>query len=341
MKLSVVDQSPVPSGSSASDALANTIDLARRCDGWGYERYWIAEHHATEMLAGPAPEVLLARLGAETSGIRIGSGGVLLPHYSPFKVVEAFQLLEALYPGRVDLGLGRAPGGMPIVTYALQRHRGEGQPADDFANQLVELLAWLDGTIPEQHPFSRITLSPATPGRPEVWLLGSSPWSAVVAAQLGLPYCFAHFINPEPMRECLRTYRERFDASAGGLDEPRAMVAVGGVAADDDAEAERLLTSIRAIRHRMRRGRSGPVPTPDEAIAEMGHEPGPLPVSHGEWPRYFAGSAAKVVNQLDAMAETLQVGEVMVVTICHDHEARCHSYEVLAAEADLRARRDD
>lgn len=338
MELSVVDQSPVPSGATAADALANTLDLARRCDEWGYRRYWLAEHHATEMLAGPAPEVLLARLGAETTGMRIGSGGVLLPHYSPFKVAEAFSVLEALYPGRVDLGIGRAPGGMPLVTLALQRVRTEAASADDFADQLVELLAWLDGKIPSSHPFSRIGLSPANPGHPEIWLLGSSPWSAVAAAQLGLPYCFAHFISPEPARTCLRTYRQRFDPDAGGLPEPRAMLAVGAVAADDRAEAERLYTTVRAIRHRITHNRRGPVPSPEEAIEELGQAPRGPKVIPGEWPRYLCGTFDRVVDQLGTMAGEVGVEEVLVVTITHDHDARCRSYEGLAKAAGLTPR---
>src|SRR5437899_3709556 len=174
LRLSVVDQSPVSAGSTASGALHNTIDLARLTERLGYTRYWIAEHHAMQSLASPAPEVLIARVAAETSSMRVGSGGVLLPHYSPLKVAETFRMLHALYPGRIDLGVGRAPGGSPLETYALQRYRGQQLSSDDFPQQMLELLAFLNRDFPAKHPFSRLTVSPDMPGCPEIWLLGSS-----------------------------------------------------------------------------------------------------------------------------------------------------------------------
>jgi len=178
MRLSVIDQSPVSSGSTPADALHNTIDLAQHTDALGYTRYWIAEHHATPGFASPAPEVLIARVAAETSAIRVGSGGVLLPHYSPLKVAEVFRVLHALYPGRIDLGIGRAPGSAPLEAYALRRDRGRGEWVDDFPEQLTELLAFLRREFPPAHPFARILVTPDMPGTPDVWLLGSSPWSA-------------------------------------------------------------------------------------------------------------------------------------------------------------------
>jgi luciferase family oxidoreductase group 1 len=183
IKLSVLDQSPVSEGFTPADALRNTVELARLADRLGYERYWIAEHHAIVTLASPAPEILIARIGAETSGIRIGSGGVLLPHYSPLKVVEQFRMLHAMYPGRIDLGIGRAPGGSGLEAFALRRDRSERIQNDDFQEQLAELLAFLYHEFPSDHPFARIKVSPETPGAPEVWLLGSSSWSSSVAAQ--------------------------------------------------------------------------------------------------------------------------------------------------------------
>src|SRR5271154_4573222 len=208
MKLSIIDQCPVPAGFTTADAFRNTIDLARLAERLGYERYWIAEHHATGAFASPAPEVLIARVGAETSRIRIGSGGVMLPHYSPMKVAEAFRVLHALYPGRIDLGIGRAPGGTPLESYALRRNRALSP--DDFPEQLTELLAFLHKDFPADHRFSKIRLAPDMPGAPEVWLLGSSLWSAEAAAQFGLPYNFAHFIDPNTTREAIGNYRESF-----------------------------------------------------------------------------------------------------------------------------------
>src|SRR4051794_36443902 len=194
---------------TGADALRNTIDLAKRCDELGYKRYWLAEHHGGPMLAGPAPEVLIGPVASATERIRVGSGGVMLPHYSPFKVAEAFSVLAALYPDRIDLALGRASGTDPLTTLALQRDRTKVAP-DDFPQQLIELLAHPDGDLPEAPPFARLPrFLPGRPHTPEPWLLGSSPQSAIWAAQVGLPYAFADFINPDGAA-IARTYRERF-----------------------------------------------------------------------------------------------------------------------------------
>ena len=212
LALSVLDQSPISAGSTGAQALANTIDLARLADRLGYRRYWVAEHHGGPMLAGPSPEALIGPIASATERIRVGSGGVMLPHYSPFKVAETFSLLAGLYPGRIDLGLGRAAGTDPLTTFALQRDRRQGSP-DDFPEQLAELLAHLEDRLPPDHPFARLPAS--LPGRPESpvpWLLGSSPQSALWAAELGLPYAFADFINPRGA-EIARTYLERFEPS--------------------------------------------------------------------------------------------------------------------------------
>src|ERR1700744_4571962 len=190
--LNVLDQSPVPEGSTPAQALANSIDLAKHVERLGFYRYWMSEHHAMDLLACTAPEVLLARIGAETSRIRIGSGGIMLPHYSAFKVAEVFRTLHALYPGRVDLGLGRAPGGGPIEALALKRERGTKMP-DDFEDQVAELLAYFDHAFPVAHPSAALRVAPEFPGAPDVWMLGSSQWSSKAAAEFGLPYAFAHF----------------------------------------------------------------------------------------------------------------------------------------------------
>ncbi len=336
MKLSVIDQSPVPAGFTPADALQNTIELARLADRLGYERYWIAEHHAIDALASPAPEIMIARVGAETSGIRVGSGGVMLPHYAPLKVVETFRVLHALYPGRVDLGVGRAPGGTPLESYALRRDRNQPE-TDDFPQQLAELRAFLKKSFPARHPFGRIRVSPDMPGAPEVWLLGSSMWSASAAAQLGLPYAFAHFINQHPTRMALEHYREHFKPS-DELAAPRAILALGAICADTEAQALRLLSSARLFRNRIRRGEIGPIPTPEEALAELGsaHER-PHP-GEGEWPRYIVGDPEQVRSQLIDMASVLHVDELMIVTITHDHRVRMRSYELLAQAFELRPR---
>jgi luciferase family oxidoreductase group 1 len=329
MKLSVLDQSPVPAGSTPADALHNTIDLARFSESLGYSRYWIAEHHATPSLASPAPEVLLARVGAETSRIRLGSGAVLLPHYSSLKVVETFRVLHALYPGRIDLGIGRAPGGSRLDAYALQRLRDGEVASDDFGHQLVELLTFLRKGFPETHPFARIHVSPDMPGRPDVWLLGSSGWSADAAAHLGLAYGAAHFINPDATRRSIAHYYDKFKPSEF-LQEPRVLIAAGAVCAETEAEAHFLHSSQRLRRLLRDQGESGPVPSPEVAVARL-RELGADGVGEAsEWPRTVVGSVEQVQAQLSEMSEALGVDEMMLVTVVHGHEARRRSYELLA-----------
>jgi luciferase family oxidoreductase group 1 len=331
MKLSVIDQAPVASGSTAAQALHNTLSLARLTDRLGFHRYWVAEHHAMPTLACTAPEVLLARLGAETTRIRIGSGGVMLPHYSPLKVAEQFKILEALYPGRIDLGVGRAPGGSPIDSYALRRERVDRPLPDDFPEQLIELLAFLHDHFPEKHPFKRILVSPHTPEAPDVWLLGSSMWSADAAAQLGLPYAFAHFISPEPTRAAIEHYQSRFKPSRY-LQAPQAIVALGAICADTDEEAQRLMSSARLMRRRRDRGEWLPVPSVEEAMRELGDDALKPMRDTSEWPRYFVGSPSTVRKQFESLSQGLSLDELMIVTIVHDHAARLRSYELLAKE---------
>src|ERR687894_1829428 len=211
MRLSVLDQSPIPEGSTGAQALRNTLDLARTADRLGYHRYWVAEHHGGGMLAGPAPEVLIGPIASATRRIRVGSGGVMLPHYSPLKVAESFSLLSGLFPGRIDLGIGRASGTDPVTTFALQRDRRQAAP-DDFPEQLAELLALPEDRMPPDHPFARLTQLPGLPEAPVPWLLGSSMQSAVWAAEQGLPYAFADFINPHGAQHA-RLYRESFEPS--------------------------------------------------------------------------------------------------------------------------------
>jgi len=329
LKLSIVDQSPVPAGHTAAEALRNTIELARMADQLGYYRYWIAEHHATAAFASPAPEILIARVAAETSSIRVGSGGVMLPHYSPMKVVEQFKVLHALYPGRIDLGIGRAPGGSPLDSFALRRDREHQPTEDDFPRQLMELLAFLSRGFRPDHPFSRIELSPDMPGEPEVWMLGSSMWSAAAAAQVGLPYAFAHFIDPTPTRQAIEYYRSHFRPSQR-LDKPHVVLALGAIAADSEEEAKRLFSSVRVFGRRIRQGIRTQIPSVEEAIQELATKSGPDRPDNGEWPRIIIGEANDVRDKLIDMASVLGAEEVMIVTITHDHQARLHSYRLLA-----------
>ena len=342
MKLSIIDQCPVPAGFTTADAFHNTIELARLADRLGFERYWIAEHHATGAFASPAPEIMIARVAAETSHIRVGSGGVMLPHYSSMKVAESFRVLHALYPGRIDLGIGRAPGGSPLDSFALRRDRSAQPPEDDFPKQLLELIAFLHHSFRPDHAFSRIELSPAMPGAPEVWLLGSSMWSAAAAAQLGLPYAFAHFIDPSHTRAAIEYYRTHFKPS-NDLAAPLAILGIGAICAPTDTEADRMASSVRLFVRRMREGARGPIPTPEDALAQLG--PSPLPDDvmareTGEWPRAIVGTPGHVRDTLVDIASLLHLDEVMLVTVVHNHQARLRSHELLADAFGLQPRTD-
>src|SRR2546421_3681567 len=261
MRLSVLDQSPIISGHDARRAIEETLALAKRADELGYERYWLAEHHAIGALADPCPEVLLARLGVETRRMRVGTGGVLLPYYSAFRVAETFRMLEALYPGRIDLGIGGAPGGDARTAQAVA---GGGFPdASHFPEQIWHLVGHLDGTLPADHPYKPVRVQPEVPTSPEVWLLGSSDYSGALAAQLGLPFSFAHFINPRGGDEVARAYRQSF--RAGREKEPRAMVCTFLICAETDDEAERLAAPIDLRRLHKALNLASPIPTHSEA----------------------------------------------------------------------------
>ncbi|MGL4541569.1 MAG: LLM class flavin-dependent oxidoreductase [Polymorphobacter sp.] len=326
MRLSVLDQTPIADGSSGGQALANSIDLAKHCEALGYHRYWVAEHHASAALAGAAPEVLIAALGAATSRIRLGSGGIMLPHYSPFKVAEVFSLLAALYPGRIDLGLGRAPGSDQRTAVALQRDRRQQAP-NDFPNQLAELRGYLDNSLPEGHPFAALaTTLPGGAEKPELWMLGSSPDSAGWAAEFGLPYCFADFIAGHGAVNT-RNYRAGFRPSAA-LAAPDTMVALWTVCAETDAEAERLSLSSRMMLAHLLMGRSIAVPSPERAAAWLADHPELAQARAGR--RVIAGSPATVRAGIEAAAAEYGADEVMLVNILHDHQARRRSYALVA-----------
>ncbi len=325
-RLSVLDQSPVSAGSNAATALRNSIDLARHADGLGYHRYWVAEHHATPALACRAPEVLLGPLGAATERIRLGSGGIMLPHYSPLKVAETFGMLAALYPDRIDLGIGRAAGTDARTTFALQRDRREANP-DDFPDQLDELLAYLNGTMPDQHPFSRVADTlPVPPGSIPTYLLGSSPQSGIWAADLSLPYVFADFINPSGVAMAAQ-YRANYRPSEAAP-KPYLIVASSVICADTDDEAQYLAGSHRMLLEFLQGGRLIPVPSPE--IAERNFRgranPHSLPVGR----RLIVGSPSTVRSAVEQLVADYQADEVMVLTTVYDHGARRRSYELLA-----------
>ena len=244
MILSVLDQSPISSHSTPARALHNSVDLAKHAEQLGYHRYWVAEHHGTPALACASPEALIGPIAAATTRIRVGSGGVMLPHYSPVKVAETFSMFAGLFPSRIDLGVGRAAGTDPTTTFALQRDRRQAAP-DDFPAQLFELMSYLNDEMPKDHPFARLSALPGLPEKPELWLLGSSAQSGIWAAELGLPYAFADFINPNGA-EIARHYRETFEPSTS-LAAPRTAVAVWALAADTDEEARRVASSAKMM----------------------------------------------------------------------------------------------
>jgi luciferase family oxidoreductase group 1 len=345
LRLSVLDQSPVPAGSTPSDALQNSISLARHVDALGFTRLWYSEHHAMDTLACTAPEILLSRIGAETSRIRIGSGGIMLPHYSAFKIAEVFRTLDALYPGRIDLGIGRAPGGGQLETHALRRIR-TGPLPDDFPQQLAELLAFLHPEqFPPNHPFANLRVAPASFGAPDLWLLGSSMWSAVTAAAEGLPYAFAHFFSPVQTRNAIEHYRAAFTPSTYRT-QPEATIAIGAIVADTQAEADRLHTSVRLLQRRIRMNDRRPIASPEDAARELnalptapspllGFTSGPLDEPDAEFARYIVGTPDKVRDELTRIAQELEINELIINTITHSHEARLRSYSLLAKAFDL------
>jgi luciferase family oxidoreductase group 1 len=325
-RLSVLDQSPISDGSSGGEALRNSIDLAQLAESRGYYRYWVAEHHATPMLASPSPEALIGPIAALTSRIRVGSGGVMLPHYSPLKVAETFSMFSGLFPGRIDLGIGRAAGTDPLATFALQRDRRQSSP-DDFPQQLAELIGYLESSLPADHPFAGVAKLPGKPEAPEVWLLGSSPQSAIWAGELGLPYVFADFINSEGAH-LAALYRERFTPSVR-LAEPRVVVATWALCADTENEAIRLATSsMMALSLLRTTGTLVPVPTIETATRFLEGSAGGLPIERRR--RMTVGTNDTVREGLTAIAGEYGAEELMIVTITHSHEARRHSYELIA-----------
>jgi len=332
LRLSVLDQTPVPEGVSSARALRDSLELAQLCDRLGYHRYWVAEHHGGGLVAGPSPEVLIGPIAAATSRIRVGSGGVMLPHYSPLKVAESFGVLAGLFPGRIDLGIGRAAGTDPLTTQALQRDRSRPLP-DDFPEQLAELLAYFERGFPVGHLARLAESLPGEPETPEPWLLGSSEQSAIWAGEMGLRYAFADFINPRGA-PLAAVYRDGFTPGAR-LEQPRLAVAVRALAAASEEEAEWLSGSWRMAFDLLRQGRPGPVPTPEKAARYFDLHP-ETHEADGQR-RRLTGTAAQVRADIEEVAAAYGAEEAIVVMIAHDREARRRSYELLAAEFGLAA----
>ncbi len=326
LALSVLDQSPISDGMTAGQALRNSIDLARTADRLGYTRYWVAEHHGTRMLACVSPEALIGPIGLATSRIRVGSGGVMLPHYSALKVAETFRMLAALCPGRVDLGLGRAPGSDPLTAWALQRDKRQAGP-DDFPEQLAELLAYVRDGLPPTHRLAKVAALPDPLERPIAWLLGSSPQSGVWAAELGLPYAFADFIAPGGA-SIARRYVDSF-VPASNLPQPKVIVAVWALCAETDEEAVRLASSSRMAFAHFVNGNPIQVPPVEVSLAFLDANAHLLDTII-QRRRAVIGNPRLVRETLEQVAADYGADEVMVVTITYDHAARLRSYELLA-----------
>lgn len=335
--LSVLDQSPIRSGATPAEALAETLRLAGICDALGYHRYWLAEHHSSNGLAGTAPEIMIGQVAARTRGIRVGSGGVMLSHYSPLKVAETFRMLESLYPGRIDLGIGRAPGSDGLTAHALAAGPGALDP-QHYPAQVQDLLGYLSGTLPEGHPFARVRAQPAGDTVPEVWLLGSSDQSAQLAAYFGRPFAYAHFIAGGHGGEIVRLYRDHYRPSAAFPD-PVASIAVFAICADTEEEAERLIRTRDLWSLRQRQGRTGPVPTVEEAEARE-YTPEEAALIARNRARWVWGTPPTAKAKLEALAAEHGVDEIVVVTICPSFEARVRSYELLAGAFALTPRTD-
>ncbi|MCF7616171.1 LLM class flavin-dependent oxidoreductase [Bacillus sonorensis] len=327
ISLSILDQSPVAEGSTPETALQQTVELAKMAEKLGYKRFWVSEHHFSRNLAGSSPEVLMSYLAAKTEKIRIGSGGVMLPHYSAYKVAENFRVLEGLAPGRIDAGLGRAPGGMPIASMALQD--GGRRGADRYPEQIGDLVTYLYDQADEHHRFPNLTASPKVGSAPDVWLLGSSGESAKLAAQVGASYTFAQFINGEGGEDAVRLYKERFKPSILG-DQPRSTVAVFVLCAETEEAAERLAKSLD---YSLLANEQGMVtegfPSLDTALSYQ-YSPYEKKRIEDNRKRMVIGTRGQVKKQLLKLAEAYGTEEIMAVTITHDFQDKLTSYRLLA-----------
>src|SRR5712675_340835 len=325
--LSVLDLSPVTTGNSGPQALRNSLDLARHADRLGFTRFWVAEHHNMPNIASSAPDIMIGQIAAATEHLRVGSGGVMLPNHAPLQVAERYKVLEGLFPGRIDLGLGRAPGTDPVTSYALRRRQDSGGD-DDFLQRFQELILFESKAFPENHPFRSVRAMPEDVALPPIWLLGSSGYSAQLAAMVGAGYSFAHhFADHDPV-EAMLSYRDQFKSSAARAT-PYAILACAAVCADSDAEAERLATTIDLNFVRRRRGEYLPLESPEDAAAYP-YSPAERALVARNRARLFVGSKATVLQRLAPMIAATKADEVMVTTMIYDHAARRRSYELLA-----------
>jgi luciferase family oxidoreductase group 1 len=326
LKLSVVDQSPIREGGTAADAIRETIDLAKAAERWGYTRFWLAEHHSTNGFAGSSPEILITRIAAETSTMRVGSGGVMLSHYSPLKVAENFRILETMTPGRIDLGIGRAPGGDQVTSAALAY--GSQVGVEYFGTRVADTLAFLTDTPPATQALSSVRATPRPKTVPQVWMLGSSDQSAALAAQFGLAFSFAHFITPDGGREIVDQYRRYFRPSRFyGV--PKASVGVFVLCADTEEEALRIASSRDLWRLRFEKGELAAYPSPEDSLAYPYTDLDRAMIGRRK-SHSIIGAPEQVKEQLEAFADSYDVNELVILSICYDFQARLRSYELLS-----------
>jgi luciferase family oxidoreductase group 1 len=327
MKWSILDQSPARQGYTEDTAIRDSLALARLCDRLGFHRYWLSEHHNSAALAGTAPEILVAAIAATTRRIRVGSAGVMLPHYSALKVAEQFRVLEAIAPGRIDLGVGRAPGSDQLTAMALNPH---SNAHEEFPRQVHELQAWLTGAaLPDEHPFRRVAAHPQGPTSPELWILGSSDYGAQLAAHFGLPYAFAYFFSDgRGVEQALSLYRRNYQPSAR-YPEPSATICVWALAADTESEAWRLASARELWRIGFDKGQRAPLASPEQAAAYPYTE-AERAVIQNMRDKALVGTAEQVAGMLCALAERLRLGEIVINTWTFDPGARERSYELLA-----------
>ena len=331
IKLGVLDQSPIAAGEDAADAVAHTIALAKAADALGYHRYWVAEHHATTTLACSSPEILITRLAAETQRIRVGSGGVMLAHYSPFKVAENFRLLEVMYPGRIDLGVGRAPGSDGLTAAALAY--GSQIGIEYYPAKVRDLVAFVSGKKPLTDAFARLEVTPKAANVPDVWLLGSSFDSATYAAEFGLGFSFAHFITPEHAADVCKYYRRHFRPNHDTV--ARSSIGVFAICCDDPARIDLYRRARELARIRRDRNERGPFPTLEEAAA-FEFKPEQIEAMRTRRSRQLIGSPIEVKEEIERLVADCEADEVIVLTITPDFADRVRSYELIADAFGLR-----
>ncbi|MES5846974.1 MULTISPECIES: LLM class flavin-dependent oxidoreductase [unclassified Bacillus cereus group] len=327
IKLSVLDQSPISDGSTAAKAFSHTVTLAQEAEKLGYTRFWVSEHHNSVSLAGSSPEILISHIAAKTERMRVGSGGVMLPHYSPYKVAENFRVLEALYPNRIDLGVGRAPGGMPIATRALQE--GKMVSLDQYPEQIADVAMYLHDQVPENHHYANLKATPVIPTSPDMWLLGSSGESAKIAAQQGASFAFAQFINGYGGPEVMETYQKQFQPSYLG-DKPKSIVAIFVICGETTEEAEIIASSLDLSILLLEQGKRTTGTPSIETAQNYSYSAYDLFRIKENRQRMIVGDPSSVKEQIVNLSKAYNTDEFMIVTITHRFEDKLNSYRLLA-----------